>query len=223
MTEINQSSFEPAPISDGIQEVGGKNYMADAKGALVPVELIKPERKLEDEQVRKIMGYALALSEQIDRFKDHCMDDLTALDALLEQQYDFVKAGNRGKGNRTYMTHDGLMKVSVQIGDFTEFGPQLQVAKGLVDECLNEWSSDSRPEIRALITRAFNTDKTGQINRQDIQMLLGLDIDDERWRRAMTAIRDAMRVVRSKEYVRFAMRPAPEAGWSSVTINLAKA
>ncbi len=223
MTELSQSGAAPAPIPSGIQEIAGKSYMADAKGALVPVELIKPEHQLEDETVRKVMGFAVGLSEQIERFKAHTMGDLAALDGVLEQQYGFVKAGNRGKGNRTYQTLDGLMKVTVQVADFIDFGPQLQIAKGLIDDCLNEWSADSRPEIRAIITRAFNTDRQGQVNRAEIFMLLRLEIDDPRWKEAMSAIRDAMRVVGSKEYVRFAMRPEPGASWSAVTINLAKA
>ncbi|MBW8638967.1 DUF3164 family protein [Hoeflea sp. WL0058] len=207
--------------AEGIVVVNGKNYMADAKGALVPLETIKASDKLEDEQVRKILAFARDLSAQIARFRGHTMTDLGELDALLGQEYG-VKKGGR-KGNRTYQTFDGLMKVAVQVSDFIDFGPQLQVAKTLIDECLNEWSEDSRPEIRAIVTRAFNTDKEGQINRSEIFMLMRLDIEDERWKRAVDAIRDAMRVTGSKEYVRFYERKAVTDGWTAVTIDLAKA
>jgi hypothetical protein len=54
-------------------------------------------------------------------------------------------------------------------------------------------------------------------------MLLGLDIKDERWMRAMAAIRDAIRVVGSKTYVRVFMRDAPDAAWQAVSIDLSKA
>ncbi|MCE2739647.1 MAG: DUF3164 family protein [Rhodobacter sp.] len=54
MTELN---FTPVP--DRTVEVGGKVYMATAKGGLQPVETIKPQHLLEDEVVRKITGYAL--------------------------------------------------------------------------------------------------------------------------------------------------------------------
>lgn len=219
----HQSTFKPAPIPSGIVEMNGKEYMPDARGALVPVSLVKPADKLQDDQVRKIMGFAIGLSEQVARFKAHTMADLASLDALLEQEHGLVKRGNKGKGNRTYMTVDGLFKVTVQVADYIDFGPQLQIAKSLLDECLIEWSADSRPEIQAIIARAFNTDKEGQVNRTEIFMLLRLDIQDERWKRAMKAIQDAMRVVGSKEYVRFGMRSAPEEDWSSITINLAQA
>ncbi|MBP0439466.1 DUF3164 family protein [Tianweitania sediminis] len=205
----------------GVTVVNGKNYMPDAKGNLVPVESIKPADKLEDETVRKVMGYARELSAQITRFKQHTFNDLGAFEALLEQEYGAKKGGT--KGNKTFMTFDGLMKVQVQVQDHIDFGPQLQVAKALIDECLTEWSADSRAEIRTLVTRAFNTDKAGQINRSEIFMLLRMEIEDERWKRAMEAIRDAMRVVGSKTYVRCYQRRSIEDGWQAVTIDLAKA
>jgi len=217
------SSFQPAQIPDAVRDVGGKSYMADARGALVPLDLVKPADKLIDDTVRSVMGYAVALSQQIERFKAHTMADLDALDGVLAEQYDLIKRGNQGKGNRTYTTHDALFRVTVNVADFIEFGPELQIAKGLIDECLNEWAADARDEIRAIVTKAFNTESQGRINRSEIFMLLRLDIQDERWGKAMSAIRDAMRVVGRKEYVRFAMRASPEAGWVNVTIDLAQA
>ncbi|MEO0496290.1 MAG: DUF3164 family protein [Pseudomonadota bacterium] len=214
--EGTTSTVPPA----GTVEVSGKQYMADAKGQLVPVETIKPQHKLEDEAVRKIVHFARDLSDQIGRFRGHTMTDLGEFDALLQQEFKQTKGGK--KGNRTYQTFDGLMKVTVQVADFIDFGPQLQVAKSLMDECLTEWSEDARPEIRAIITRAFNTDKEGQVNRAEIFMLLRLDIDDPRWIKAMEAIRDAMRVTGSKEYVRFYERARIEDRWQAITIDLAK-
>lgn len=201
--------------------VGEKAYMPDAKGNLVPVEMIKPSEMLEDETVRTILGYATDLSAQIGRFKEHTFNDLGAFEALLAQEYGATKGG--AKGNKTFMTFDGMKMVKVQVADTIDFGAQLQIAKSLIDECLTEWSADSRPEIRAIVTRAFNTDKEGQINRAAIFMLLRLDIGDERWQRAMAAIRDAMRVVGSKIYVRCYERDRLDADWRAVTIDLAKA
>jgi hypothetical protein len=201
--------------------VNGKAYMPDAKGNLVPVESIKAADKLEDETVRKVMGYARDLSAQIARFKAHTFDDLGAFEALLAQEYGVSKGG--AKGNKTFMTFDGLMKVQVQVQDYIDFGPQLQVAKSLIDECLREWTADSRSEIRAIVTRAFSVDKQGQINRAEIFALLRHDIRDERWQRAMLAIRDAMRVVGSKTYVRCYERDRQDADWRPVTIDLARA
>lgn len=218
---MNEAVILEEREDEGVTLVNGKPYMADAKGALVPCDLVKPADKLEDETVRKIMGFALALSAQINRFRGNTMTDLGEFDALLEQEYGVTRGGR--KGNRTYQSFDGCMKVQVQVSDFVDFGPQLQTAKALIDECLNEWAADARPEIRAIVTRAFNTDREGQINRSEIFMLLRLDIEDERWGKAMAAIRDAMRVTGSKEYVRFYQRGNVTDQWRAVTIDLAKA
>lgn len=201
--------------------VNGRPYMPDAKGNLVPVETIRPADKLQDQTVRKIMGYARELSDQVARFKAHTFDDLGQFEALLAEQYGGKVGG--AKGNKTFMTFDGLLKVQVQVQDYIDFGPELQIAKGLIDECLNEWAAEANAELRTIVTRAFNTDKAGQINRAEIFMLLRLDIADERWKKAMEAIRDAMRVVGSKTYVRCYERDKLDAPWRAVTIDLAKA
>lgn len=214
------TAYPPAILSDGIVQVGARSYMHDAKGGLVPLDLIKPQHKLEDELVRKIMGHAIALSDQVARFKEHTFDDISGFEALLAQEYAATIGG--AKGNKTLMTHDGLFQIKVQVADSIVFGPELQTAKVLVDECLNEWAEGARDEIRAIVTKAFNTDKAGQINRSEIFMLLRLEITDQRWQRAMKAIREAIRVVGSKTYVRCYRRPTQDAAWEPVSIDLAK-
>lgn len=205
----------------GVTLVNGREYMHDAKGNLVPVANIKPEDKLEDEMVRKVIAYADDLSARVTRFRDHTMGDISSFDALLAQEYGATIGGK--KGNKTYQSFDGLMRVQVQVADQIDFGPQLQIAKTLIDECLNEWSADSRPEIQSIVTRAFNTDKEGQINKAELFMLLRLEIEDARWNRAMEAIRASIRVTGSKEYVRFYKRTSLDEGWHAITIDLAKA
>ncbi len=212
---------EITETDEGIFEISGNQYMRDAKGALLPIETVKPQHKLEDETVRKIMGFAVPLSEQIARFKGHTFEDLGAFDLVLAQEYQTTRGGK--KGNRTYQTIDGCQKVVVQVADQIDFGPELQIAKDLIDECLSEWTEDGRAEIRAIVLRAFNVEKQGQINKAELFMLLNLNIEDKRWLAAMDAIRDAIRVTGSKTYVRLYARDNVEAGWEAVTIDLAKA
>ena len=208
-------------MPDATVELNGQTYMRDAKGNLVPEALVKPQHRLEDEVVRKVFGFATELSAQIARFKAHTFEDLNSFQSLLEQEYG-ARAGG-AKGNVTFQSFDGLMKVTVQIADQISFGAELQVAKKLIDECLIEWGAESRPEIRALVNRVFSVEKEGQINRAELFGLLRLEITDERWLKAMEAIRDSIRVTGTKAYVRFYQRPAPDAAWQAVTIDLAAA
>lgn len=218
-----QTQLVEAGPAEGIEMIDGKLFWIDHQGGYTRDEMVKPKDKLEDQTVRKIIRFAKDLSDQITRFRAHTMADLAALDQLVAEKYGFVKKGNRGKGNRTYATYDGNMRVIVQVAEFMDFGSELQTAKGLIDECLTEWAADSRAEIQTIITRAFNTDQEGKVSRTEVLKLLKLDIKDERWSRAMDAIRDAQRPRSSKEYVRFSVRENRDADWVTITVNLASA
>lgn len=219
-TDTSIPSLTPAGTA-GTVTVNGKTYMPDAKGALVPIEMVRPSDKLADQTVRKIMGYAEDLSARIARFRGHTFDDVAALVDLVAEQYG-AKLGGK-KGNLTISSFDGCQKVTVQVQDLISFGPELQAAKALVDECIEGWSEGARDEIRALVNHAFDVDKEGQINRAALFQLRRVKIDDERWHRAMDAVADAIRVIGSKTYVRFYKRDNPTAAWQPVTIDLAAA
>ena len=218
---VQPTRFEPHPVPDGIVEANGNRYMADGKGGLRAIENVPAMKKLQDEMVRKVFGFAYALAAQIARFKGHVYEDLGSFDALMAQEYGLKIGGP--KGNRTYSTFDGLMKVEVRIADRIAYGPEMQIAKALFDECLNERAAGADPLIRSIVTNAFDTDREGQINRTNVFVLLNTNDDDARWVRGQEAIRDAMHVIGSKSYLRFQFRDAFDAPWQSLTIDLASA
>lgn len=209
------------PDHPGREVVSGKTYWRDAKGALVPEELVKPTDKLMDEQVRKIMGHAHDLNAQIARFKQHTLDDVAALMDLLLQDYGTKIGGT--KGNVSLTSYDGTLQVRLQIQERLTFGPELQAAKELVDHYLAELTADSGPELRGIVQHAFRTDQAGLINRAELFRLLRYEIADDRWQRAMKAIKDSIRVEGTKEHVRFYQRDTPRGRWEAVTIDVADA
>lgn len=209
------------PIEAQRREIDGKPYLLDAKGNLVPEEMVKATARLEDEVVRKVIGYALPLSAQVARFREHTFDDVDAFVGLLEQEHGAKRGGS--KGNVTLTSFDGCLKVQVAVADQIVFGPELQVAKGLIDECLNSWAKDARSEIRAIVNQAFNVDQAGKVNRSGLVQLTRLDIADATWKRAMDAIRDSMKVVGSKRYARAYVRATPTSAWEAVSIDMAAA
>ena len=218
---IEAPLFPHAPLPSGCFEQNGKTYMNTSDGGMMPVELIRPLDVLKDGVVRKVLGYGIALSQQVSRFLGHTFADISGLEALMAQEYGAQLGGK--KGNITLYTFDGLYKLEVRVQSRLDFGPELQIAKALFDECLNEWSADTRAELRAIVMRAFNSDDGGKISRASIFVLLRTESDDQRWQNAVRAIRDAMIVIGSKTYVRMWMRPRHDAAWNSVTIDLAKA
>lgn len=218
---MNAQTPIPAVNVDGVVEVSGARYMRDGAGRLVPVEAVKPQHALEDQTVRKMIAFAADLSAQIARFRGHTFDDVTSFVELLAAQYGDGRGG--AKGNVTLTSYDNCLKVVVQAQDQIVFGAELQVAKTLVDACINEWAANAAPNLRALVEHAFQVDKEGRINRSALFALRRLEIVDSQWKAAMQAIADAIRVVGSKEYVRFYRRAHNRARWEPITIDLAQA
>lgn len=206
-------------VPEGKREIDGRTYWINGDGGLIPDAAVKAADKLQDELVRKVVNAALPLSALVAQFRAETFDEVDQFVALLEQEYGARRGG--AKGNLTFISFDGLLKVTVQVSDNIVFGPELQVAKGLVDECLREWSAGSRTEIQAIINRAFDVDSQGRINRGDLLGLLRLEIEDARWQDAMKAIKDSIRVVGSKRYVRLYRRRAADAPWQAITIDVA--
>ena len=198
-----------------------EGYLMDAKGRLVPEAMIKPQEQLEDQTVRKIIGYAEELSAQIGRFKGHTFDDVASFLDLLAEQYNAPKGG--AKGNVTLSSFDGCMKVVVQVQDSITFGPELQVAKGLFDTCISAWTEGANENIRVLVDHAFQVDQTGRINRSALFGLRRLQIADAEWQRAVAALNDSIRIIGSREYVRFYRRPNGRAQWQAISVDLASA
>ncbi len=205
----------------GAVDVNGTLYLKDSKGGLVPLAAIKPVDLLMDETVRAMLADARELSALIAAFKAKNFERVNAFQALLAQEYGTTVGGK--KGNITLITFDGRERAQVQVADLIEFGPELQVAKVLIDECLMGWTGGSAVELQAVVNGVFQVDKEGQVNRAELLRLTRLEITDDRWLRAMEAIKNSQRINGSRKYVRFYERPTHDVKWQPVTIDLASA
>lgn len=204
-----------------ITQQDGKLYRTNAKGHLVPCETISAVDALMDDTVRKIMGFAIPLADQVARFRRHSFADVNGFLGLIMQNYN-VKHGGK-KGNFTLMSFDGLLKVKVANADQIMFGPELHAAKALIDDCLREWSADTGPELRTIVTSAFQVDKEGKLNHAALFALFKHDFENVGWKRAMEALKDSIRVVGNKTYMRFYKRQSTDHSWTHITIDMANA
>jgi hypothetical protein len=195
-------------------------FMEDAAGRLVPIANIKPEHLLENELVRELHAEAEAVKRALADFKARAFARVYAYMQLLEQQYGSKRGGK--KGNLTLSSYDGALRVQVAVGEYISFGPELQVAKQLVDDRLRAWSEGANANLCTIVTDAFQVDKEGKVNADRILSLRRLSIEDETWQRAMQAISDAIRVTRSKEYIRFHARLAPHQDHVMVPLDIAR-
>ncbi|NBH76216.1 DUF3164 family protein [Rodentibacter pneumotropicus] len=199
--------------------IEGKTYWRDAKGNLTPDELVKEIDKERDALVQEWIGKGKKVSQAIGEFKGGVFDDIQAFIELSAEKYQAKVGGT--KGNITLFSYDGKYKIQRAINDHLQFDERIQAAKVLIDECLNEWSEGSRPELKALIERAFNVDKEGNLNTSRILGLRRVDIQDERWQNAMQAISESVQVVSSKAYVRLYERVGESDQYVPIALDVA--
>ena len=221
-------SSTPAPMPARLQQdlpVGAdphapSGYMRDAQGRLVPERNVKPEHLLEDALVRELHGKAALVTATLEALKAEAFGEIETLLAMLAEKHGAARGGE--KGNLTLASYDGSLRIQVAVGDLLSFGPELQVAKTLIDSCIKRWSKGGDPNLQAIVNDAFDVGKEGKLRVDRILGLKRLAIDDVEWARAMGAISDAIRVTQSRRYVRFYRRASPEKPYEQVPLDIAR-
>ena len=216
-TTIDAPGVDELP--PGVVLMNGARYMRNARGGWDPYETMAKSDLVQDEMVRRLLAKAQALSAQLAEFKALSFEEASAMQSLLDDKFGVTVGG--AKGNISYQTVDKCMRLQVAVSDIMEFGPELHSAKALFDECLTEWSKDSRAELRQLVQNAFDVDKEGQVNRAAVLMLTRTESADPRWMRAIEAIQASIAFKQSRTYVRYHMRATPQSPWVAVSLDLA--
>jgi hypothetical protein len=194
-------------------------HRRDHLDRLVPEQQIKAIDLLRDELVRNIVAKASETSAQLAEVKRAFFSEIASFVEMSASEYGVQLGGE--KGNVTLYSYDGRYKIIRAISENIRFDERLQAAKKLIDECLNDWTSDSRSELRTIVQDAFRVDHAENLRVQQILSLRRYEIEDERWKRAMTAISDSIQVVGSKSYVRVYERVANTTEYRQIPLDIA--
>ena len=119
------------------------------------------------------------------------------------------------------LSFDGRYKIQRAIQDSITFDERLEAAKGLIDECLKDWTDGARSEVKVIVQDAFRTDKQGNLRTGAVLALRRHDFDDPRWLKAMDAISDAVQVTGSKSYVRIYERVGDSDQYKPISLDIA--
>ena len=109
------------------------------------------------------------------------------------------------------------------MADVLTFDERLVAAKALIDECLDEWTQDSRDELKLIVQQAFDVNKEGKISTAKVLGLRRLQIDDEKWQRAMAAVTDSLHTQTTREYIRLHQRDEETGEYVLVNADLGRA
>lgn len=176
-------------------------YMKDRKGRLVPISQISDYDLAMDSFVREQVAAAKAKNAELSEFKDRAFNECYAWLDLVAEKFGRTRGG--AKGNVTFPTFDGSQQITIRVQETLTFGPELQIAKELFDECVTDWSKGANANLQSIVTDAFQVDKEGQLNTGRILSLRRVKIQDERWIKAMDAISESLQVAMSKTYINF--------------------
>ena len=194
-------------------------YRQDARGNLVSVDNIKPIDLARDDFIREAFAKVLPLREQMKELKAQQMADANAFIDLGVEPYG---AKRSVKGNSTLTSFDGNLRIAIAQADVLHFDERLQAAKALIDECLNEWTQDSRAELKTFVLQAFDVSQEGKINVRKVLDLRKLDIADEKWQRAMKAIADSLHTQATREYIRYYQRNEETGEYEHLALDFAR-
>ncbi len=179
-------------------------YMQDKKGRLVPIDNVNEIDKVRDELVKKLVEEAYATQSVLKEFKLNAFSEIASFIELSAEKYK-VKLGGK-KGNVTLYSYDGEYKIQRAVNENMSFNEGILSAKALIQECLEDWSEGANANLRAIVNRAFEVDKEGNLSTNRILGLRQVKIDDSRWNTAMEAISDSLQVIDSKSYIRLYKR-----------------
>lgn len=184
-------------------------YVKDARGRLVPLEVLSEQDVRRDALVKKIVAEALELEELIatkrqsmNREVDEFLDWLKTMKKVKRENW---------KGNVQLDSFDGSMRIDRRVSEVIVFNETLQLAKTLVDEWLKENLDGANEGLRTVIMGAFNVDVKGRINKSQILKLLRLEIKDPKWKKAMALVRDAIQIQSTRQSTSFYVRGAQNA------------
>ncbi len=180
-------------------------YLKNSRGFEVPVNKIAESDLLKNELVCIMVEDAKALSELHDEFKRKVFNQVNDFISKLASMYQVEIGGAKGNVNLT--SYDGRKKVEVGVADQITFGPEINIAKELIDLVVNEKLESVGDDrlLREIVQDAFSTNSDGNYNKARIMALrkYRLASDNENWATAMQALDDAIILSSTKTYVRF--------------------
>ncbi len=178
-----------------------KGMRLNKDGNPVPERIIDPYKIEQDDFVNALIAKAREQQAQLRAFKELAFGECAAFLDLLGEKYSVERGGR--KGNVTFTSYDGRRQVIVAMHDNITFGPELQIAKQLIDEYLRGLTEGANVELKVFVNDVFEVDKQGKLNKRRILDLRQYNIDHPLWIEAMAAIADSISIASTKQYIRF--------------------
>jgi len=189
-----------------IQQQEKPAFYINTRGFQVPADQMAAQDIIKHDLITDLIEQAKALSATHSEFKRKAFGEIHDFISLVANEYN-VKVGGP-KGNITLTSFCGKNKITIAIDDQISFGPEIDIARQLINEVIVEELADSSGFISQLVRDAFEADKQGNYNKNRILALRKYrDANStDKWKNAMTALDDGIIAGSSKTYLKFQER-----------------
>lgn len=181
-------------------------FLLNNRGFQVPLTEIKAQDLLKHDLVMELTAQAKEQSKAHEDFKRKVFSEVNDLIALVASDYNVSIGG--AKGNISLTSFDQKKRITVGIADQISFGAEIDIAKQLITEVIEEELADTSSFIAQLMRDAFEADKQGQYNKNRILALRKYRDSNksDKWTNAMKALDEAIICSDSKTYITFQER-----------------
>lgn len=181
-------------------------FLINSRGFQTPINEIKPQDLLKHDLVTELAEQAKAQSKAHEDFKKKVFSEVNDLISLVANEYDVSIGG--AKGNVSLTSFDQKKRIQVGIADQISFGQEIDIAKQLITEVIEDELADTSSFIAQLMRDAFEADKQGQYNKNRILALRKYRDSNksDKWGNAMKALDEAIICSNSKTYITFQER-----------------
>lgn len=180
-----------------------KKQWIDPKGNEIPAIYVPELDKKKDKFASKIVAKAEALNKKLTEFKQMLVEGGDEIWAEM-QEAEGVRTGKKGYSISSF---DKNIKIEMNQSERIEFDDQIEIAKALINEYLDEKLNDTDADLKALVHHAFET-RSGQLDTKRVIGLFKLKINHSKWIRAMEIIKKSMSSNLSKRYVNIFVKNA---------------
>lgn len=196
-----------------------KQTYTDPAGQQVPAKYVPAYDRMRDQIAQRIAKRWQDEQARLAKVKAETEADIEKLVAAAAKAADVSLGGN--KGNVQFRSFDGNITVARDRHYRTEFDERLQFAQELINEAIAELTDGSNADLAEIASRAFSPRKSGNLDMQRIRDLRTYNVRHPKWRQACEIISECERTIAFRDYIRVAVRTAPDAKPTNINLDIA--
>ncbi len=191
----------------------------NSQGNPVAASYVTPRDKKRDAMVERLVKKALACQQKIAALRREVDEEFEAYMNYVATKHNMQP--NPG-GNQQFTNFSGNKRVSVKRQGYIDFNEDINLAKQVIDGCLEKWSEGGNNNLKVVVFDAFKVDKKNQLDKQRILDLRNYNVKDKDWDKAMKLIDSAIYIASRKDYAGFQIREGKNQPWRTVPLDIAK-